>query len=189
MKKQMHFYFKSIVGIVVIVFLLLLAQSSIVPVASVTEHENEAKNSTVDHTDSEQKEEELQEENTISHEKIIALTNRFMDKLVQKSGNNYKVANYHTKTELLDDFKEVASRDVANEYIEYYYQEKADGLYIVPTETPPWFNEKNDYDVVQLENNRVKVSQNNTNDLYGSYTVNFEFTYDSDWKITKITHS
>ncbi|HLR41445.1 MAG TPA: hypothetical protein VK091_07185 [Virgibacillus sp.] len=127
------------------------------------------------------------EDQTLSHEQIIALTDQFMETLVQKTEDN-KVINFDTKEKLLHAFDDIATKKVASTYVDYYYYEEADGLYMIPTETPPWFNKENDYNVVQLGNNKVKVEQENESALSGSYTVAYEFTFDKTWKITKITH-
>src|SRR5690625_936512 len=126
-------------------------------------------------------------DHTLSHKQIVALTDQFMDTLVQKTEDN-KVINFDTKEKLLHAFDDIATKKVASTYVDYYYYEEADGLYMIPTETPPWFNKENDYNVVQLGNNKVKVEQENESALSGSYTVAYEFTFDKTWKITKITH-
>ncbi|WP_188453983.1 hypothetical protein [Virgibacillus oceani] len=123
-----------------------------------------------------------------SQNEVIAISNEFEDLLVQKADNNFKVINYRTKKDLLDSFAEIASRDVAAKYVDFYFNEKQDGLYVVPTELPPWLNEENNYDMIQLEKNKVKVVQTNKSNFYGDYTVAIEFTFDSKWKITSIVY-
>ena len=125
----------------------------------------------------------------ISDEEITNLTNQFMVKLVQEVDENYKVINFDTKESLKASFDHIANRDVINEYIDFYYEETKEGLFILPTELPPWFIEKNDYDMIQLKGNQVKVIQENDTDLYAQYTITFEFTFDGKdhWKITNIS--
>ncbi len=125
---------------------------------------------------------------TITHEEITELTKQFMDKLVQETDDDYKVLHFDTKEALEASFDNIAKRDVAVEYIDFYYEETANGLYILPTETPPWFIEKNDYDVIQSNHNQVEVVQENEADLYGQYTITYELSFDDNdgWKITKI---
>src|SRR5699024_3713368 len=101
------------------------------------------------------------QDHTLSHEQIITLTDQFMETLVQQTKDNNKVVNYHTKEELLAAFDKISTKEVALTYVDFYYHEDVDGLYIIPTETPPWFNKENDYDMVQLDNNKVKVEQEN----------------------------
>src|SRR5690625_4379047 len=97
-------------------------------------------------------------DHTLSHKQIVALTDQFMDTLVQKTKDT-KVINFDTKEELLHAFDGITTKEVALTYVDYYYYEEADGLYMIPTETPPWFNKENDYNVVQLGNGKAKVDR------------------------------
>jgi type IV secretory pathway component VirB8 len=128
-------------------------------------------------------------EKTISHDEIVRLTDNFMNLILQDITEEYKVIQYQSKESLLQAFEEVSTREVAKPFVDFYFYEENDGLYIVPTETPPWFNKQNGYDVVQLDYNKVLIQQENELELYGNYTVEFELTYqDQGWRITKITH-
>ncbi|WP_373893128.1 hypothetical protein ACUL41_06940 [Virgibacillus natechei] len=132
-------------------------------------------------------EEDQQKEEHITHEEVISLTNNFMDILVQDTDENYKVVNYDTKDELLNAFEQITTRETAKVYVDYFYKEGSDGLYILPTETPPWFMEENEYDMVQLDNKQVKVVQENQSFFYDEYEIEMEFTFDKEWKITNIS--
>ncbi len=123
----------------------------------------------------------------LTHKQVVAVTDEFMNTLVQDVDANYKVTNYKTKKALLTAFEEVTIRDIATDYIDYYYDEKADGLYIVPTETPPWFMKENPYTRKQTDKNKAQVKQTNNAYMYGTYTIILNFSYGSDWKITNIT--
>lgn len=147
------------------------------------EHANEQEG------ESEATQESQEIEVDISHEEIVSLTEQFMDTIVQDTDNNYQIIHYHTKNELLDEFEKISTREVAEPYVDFYFEEKEDGLYIIPTETPPWFNPNNDYDIIP-SNNKVVIIQNNKTDLDGKYTIQYEFTHGADgWKITEIEHS
>ncbi|UJL45128.1 hypothetical protein KFZ58_11950 [Virgibacillus sp. NKC19-16] len=132
-------------------------------------------------------EEDQQKEEHITHEEVISLTGEFMDILVQEADENYKVVNYDTKDELLNAFEQVTTRETAKIYVDYFYREEADGLYILPTETPPWFMEENEYDMVQLDNKQVKVVQENQSFFYDEYEIEIEFSFEKEWKITNIS--
>lgn len=125
---------------------------------------------------------------TATHEEIVKLTDQFMEILVQDINENYKVIAYQSKEELLEAFEEVTTKEVAKVYVDFYYEEKDDGLYIIPTETPPWFMEENPYDMVQLNNEQIKISQTNETVFYDAYSIEIELSFDEKWKITKITH-
>ncbi|AIF45485.1 hypothetical protein [Virgibacillus sp. SK37] len=137
----------------------------------------------------EETQEESEKTHEITHREITDKTSRFMEILVQKVDDNYKVKQYQTKTDLLKAFEEVATNDVAQPYVDYYYDEKSDGLYIFPTETPAWFVEENAYDIIQVEGNKAKVIQENKSALHGTYHIEIEFTFQKEWKITDIKHS
>lgn len=139
--------------------------------------------------DSPEKDEKLRKQ-TISHEEMITLTNEFMKQLVQETDDKYKVVHFDTKEALIDSFDHMATREVTTKYIDFYYEELNDGLYIIPTETPPWFIEENAYDMIQSNEDQVEVVQENQTDLYGQYKITYEFTFDhhNGWRITKISY-
>ena len=126
----------------------------------------------------------------ISHEQIVTLTSKFMELIVQDIEEDYRVVHYTSKNELLNEFKKVATREAAVEYVDFYFEERENGLYIIPTETPPWFVPYNSYDVVQLGNNKISIKQINQSPLYGKYSIQIEFTYSKEgWRITQIKHN
>ncbi|MFC4023682.1 hypothetical protein ACFOUV_07750 [Oceanobacillus longus] len=130
-----------------------------------------------------------QGEQKLTHEEVIKITNRFMDILVQDIDANYKVIHFDTKDELLNEFEKVTTKETAQQFVDFYYSEEADGMYILPTETPPWFLEENDYDMITVDASTVKVVQDNHTDLDGNYSLELEFRFDNDWKITNITYN
>ncbi|WP_208586356.1 hypothetical protein [Gracilibacillus suaedae] len=124
----------------------------------------------------------------ITHEEIVKLTDTFMDLLVQEIDDHYKVVRFDTKEELLNAFEPYVVKDAVKPYIDYYYEEKEDGLYIVPTETPPWFEKDEDYEK-ESKDNKVIITQSNENELYGPYTIEIVFEkIDGTWKIANISH-
>ncbi|UOQ85354.1 hypothetical protein [Gracilibacillus salinarum] len=128
------------------------------------------------------------EQKEISHDKIVALTDKFMELLVQDIDDQYKVINYQTKEELMKAFEPYVTKEAVQPYIDYYYEEEKNGLYIVPTETPPWFDKSNDYEK-QTKDNQVIVTQQNQNALYGEYTISLTFEKINDqWKIVNISN-
>jgi hypothetical protein len=126
---------------------------------------------------------------TITQEEIVRLTDEFMDILVQETDENYQVKAFLNKASLLEAFNRVTRQEVAKSYVDYYFYEENGALYIIPTETPPWFDKQNEYDVIQLEKNKVLVQQENQSELYGEYGIEIKFTFaNQEWKITNITH-
>src|SRR5690625_3123088 len=58
-------------------------------------------------------------DHTLSHEQIIALTDQFMETLVQKTKDT-KVINFDTKEKILHAFDDIATKEVASTYVDYY---------------------------------------------------------------------
>lgn len=128
------------------------------------------------------------EQNTLTHEEIVSLTDTFMEILVQETDEHYRVEQFSSKEELLQAFTPYIKKEAVQPYIDFYYDEKEDGLYILPTETPPWFENEIVYDKERLENGNVQITQHNENALYGKYTIKMEFEYDEGtWKIANIS--
>ncbi|SDM12503.1 hypothetical protein [Sediminibacillus halophilus] len=125
----------------------------------------------------------------LSHAQLVSLTEKFMDLLVQETDENYRVMAYSSINELTDTFTKIAKPSVAKKYIDYYYEEKEDGLYLLPAETPPWFQSGAEYEMIESGDGTVKVVQDNQTDLHGSYTLELELTFDDSWKITDTKHS
>lgn len=157
------------------------------------------KKDTVDHVDAATNEDKGEYETTveeaevlipeITDEEITRLTTAFMDTLVQDiDENTYLVLNYKSKEDLLTAFESITTEKIGKLFIDVYYEEKEGGLYIIPTSTPPWFESENNYDVIQLDNRTVKVTQFNETDFYGDYQIELEFTFDESWTITDIVY-
>ncbi|MYL33806.1 hypothetical protein GLW05_09360 [Pontibacillus yanchengensis] len=126
---------------------------------------------------------------TISHKIIAKRTNQFMNKLVQEAGPNNKVKAYDSKNELIQSFQSISTTALAKEYVDFYYKEYNNGLYIIPTETPPWFNKEKEYQTKQLGNQHVMVIQENQSEMHGNYTIEIEFAYENDqWKMVSVNH-
>lgn len=126
----------------------------------------------------------------IQHEEIVQLTEQFMDKLVQKTDDQNRVLDFNNKRQLVNSFQSITTTSLAKNYIDYYYKEYNDDLFIIPTETPPWFMKDQDYEKTVAENGQVHVKQQNKTELYGTYTVEFTFAQmDGKWKIVNIKHS
>ncbi|KGP89781.1 hypothetical protein N780_10000 [Pontibacillus chungwhensis BH030062] len=131
-----------------------------------------------------------QEKEILTEEIITSVTSKFMDQLVQKSNQESRVMAYDSKKELIKSFSSIANKSVAKEYVDFYYKEYNNGLYILPTDTPPWFQENESYTTETLEDGRIAVTQHNTSELYGKYTVSFVFTHTNEgWIIDGISHS
>lgn len=131
---------------------------------------------------------EVQQDSQVSHQEVVNIMEQFMKTLVQDTDENYKVTGIESKYDLLKEFETISTEVIAKEYVDFYYEEIDDGLYIIPTETPPWFISDNPYDIVQIDEKQVQITQTNQSDLFGTYTIKIELTYHDNWRITDIKH-
>ncbi|MFC4404797.1 hypothetical protein [Gracilibacillus xinjiangensis] len=128
-------------------------------------------------------------ESTITHEEIAAIMDKFMETLVQEVDDQYRVVQFDSKETLISEFEPIAAKEVVQPYIDYYFEEKDNKLYINPTETPAWFVEDNEYNKKEISDKKVEITQANVSDLYGPYTIKVLFEKnEGQWKITNISH-
>lgn len=131
---------------------------------------------------------EEKEAKELTHEQVISLTDRFMEELVQNTDESYKVVNYQTKKAFIEDFTQLTSQEVAEEYINTYYVQEEDGLYVIPTSTPPWFVKEQAYEMERVAEDTFIITQHNRSELHGEYTLELKLTYQDKWKITDTVH-
>ncbi|MCP8617798.1 hypothetical protein [Salirhabdus salicampi] len=125
----------------------------------------------------------------LTHEDVVSLTRTFMDKLVQETDEQYRVIHFHSKRELVGDFRDVSSLSLAKRIVDLYYKEHDNQLYIIPTETPPWFVENQPYEQ-EIEGEQVKITQYNKTELYGNYKITLYFILDEQhgWIIEDVQY-
>ncbi|BAC14276.1 hypothetical protein ACFQ4N_00090 [Oceanobacillus iheyensis] len=128
------------------------------------------------------------ESSILDHSTITEKMNGFMDTLIQEVDSNYKVQAYQSKDELIQAFEQYTTEALASDFVSYYYEEKQDGMYIIPMDAPSWFQEENDYDMIKKDENTIQLTQSNYNEMVGEYTLVVDFTFQHDWKISKITY-
>lgn len=124
----------------------------------------------------------------LSDEELVAIMNAFIDILIQDIDDQYRVIGLDTKAELIDEFSSIAIAEAVEPYVHFYYYEQPDGLYIVPTELPPWFVEGQPYQKEMTDQGTVKITQDNFLEIYGHYRIEIELAYQKGWKIINIEH-
>ncbi|WP_067841570.1 hypothetical protein [Amphibacillus sediminis] len=124
----------------------------------------------------------------LTKEKVDEKTTAFMEMLVQETDQNYRVLEITSKAELIKLFDGIASPEVVAPYVDFYYDELEDGLYIVPTELPPWYLPDQSYEQFDYPDGTVVISQEANLDLYGTYKIEITFAYRDDWEIVEIDH-
>ena len=128
------------------------------------------------------------EEMTLTEEELVQKTEAFINIMMQDLDENYKVKGVSSKQELIEQYNDVVTQEALSPYLDFYFDEHNEGLYVVPTELPPWFMPDRPYEKTQLDNGNIVVEQENKLELYGRYRIRIEFSYEDDWQIIKIEH-
>ncbi|MRG85217.1 hypothetical protein [Salinibacillus xinjiangensis] len=127
----------------------------------------------------------------LTHETINSISQKFMDTLVQKTDEQYRVTNFQSKEELVQEFRDFASLSLAKEYVDLYYKERNNQLYIIPTETPPWLVKDHEYEISESQDGQATVTQVNSSELYGDYIIEMEFRFNEQngWVLHKVYYN
>jgi hypothetical protein len=117
---------------------------------------------------------------------VEGLAAAFENYLMQDTDENQKVTNYENKKELIHSFSGIAAPEVAQTYIDDYYEEREDGLYLVAKDSPTWFQENEPYNMEKIDDKHYKVTQEGENEMAGSYRLTLHFEYQSGaWLMTE----
>lgn len=128
------------------------------------------------------------EQHQLTKDVMIDRMEAFINILLQEIDHDYKVKGVSSKEELIAQYTDVISQEALRPYVDFYFEEDDNGLYIVPTELPPWFVSEMPYEMMQLDNGNIIVEQENDIELYGRYRVRIEFSAQDNWKIVRIEH-
>ena len=128
------------------------------------------------------------EEMQPDQDEVIRVMNGLEDTLKQDADDSYKLKHYATEQELTEAFEAYVTPELAAAFVDYYFRAAAEGVYVIPTQTEPWFQEENEYDMINISNHSVQVVQENENDMVGSYTLVVEMAFQNGWKIQDISY-
>ncbi|WP_226656128.1 IseA DL-endopeptidase inhibitor family protein [Pseudalkalibacillus hwajinpoensis] len=127
------------------------------------------------------------EAKTISVEKpnVEQLSTDLMDRIVQETDANYKVKEFQSIEEVEQHLQKVASKELASQIADVYFEERDGALYLIPTELFPWVNTDKPYELNQKSEFEYQLTQSNESDLYGTYTIKINFVYENNHWIIK----
>ncbi|SDC47157.1 hypothetical protein SAMN05421734_10979 [Pelagirhabdus alkalitolerans] len=130
----------------------------------------------------------MEQKDSLADEVIRDLTDQFIDRLAQPTDEDYRVQEFNTKSELIQSFSDIATEETVAPYIDFYYDELDDGLYIVPTSLPPWVDTEEAYTLDYESDEKVVMTQDVQSKMYGHYRIEITFGYEDGWRIVSIEH-
>ncbi len=118
---------------------------------------------------------------------LITLTDRYISLIKQEVDDDYRLINVATIAELYVSFDEISTREVSEAHVSYYFTETEAGVYLRPTELPPWFEKDVPYAVNRVSDKEVIVEQTVEDlELYGPYRITFHFNYTDRWRMSQV---
>lgn len=98
-----------------------------------------------------------------------------------------KVSNYNTKSELVDYISEIADKSLAKSYVDYYYSERSDGLYMNAQDKTEEIDFNRPYQFNKLDDSNYEIVQEGDNDFDESdrYRLTVTISYNNNhWIIS-----
>lgn len=115
------------------------------------------------------------------------LINEFSDRLIVDTDDDYRVKDFKSKEELINNLSEIMNKEVAKDYVDIFYREDTDGVYLVPTEGPLLLNFDLPYELNKKDDTTYYAVQENETVLHGKYKLTILFKYSNEkWIIEDI---
>jgi hypothetical protein len=113
-----------------------------------------------------------------SHEKIMEIEQQFFSMLFRPETveNSNEVMNYQSKEDLINDISRIADRELVTKFVNQYYREEGNKLYIIPQGMPPQILSHSFYEFNQIDKNTYEIIQNEGNVMMGAYRLTVTFT-------------
>lgn len=123
----------------------------------------------------------------LTEQRVLEIENRFFDLLFTPDSdiNTNEIKNYKSKQALVEDVSEIASLELAAAFVEEYFYEEDDKLYIVATESPAKILSDSSYELKQVDDTTAVIVQEEENVMRGAYRLTVEFSFQDDkWIMT-----
>lgn len=111
-------------------------------------------------------------EDVITEEKVLHIIDQFQNRLFVEVDDDLKVKSFNTKEELAQFIAEYAEKNLVYEFVDQFYYEDEDGLYIIPQSSPPLLDVHEPITLEQLNDERYLVTQAHQSEAYGELTFN-----------------
>jgi D-alanyl-D-alanine carboxypeptidase len=126
-----------------------------------------------------------EKQQTIQRPDYAQIEATLKDRLIQETNSQSVVKDFSTKEALIDYLNNVLATDVAKQYVDRFYIEENDGLYLETQDTPVWLNLDEDFQVNKKSKKEYRVVQHGENQLRGKYKLSITYEYKIEqWRIT-----
>ncbi|WP_456276426.1 LysM peptidoglycan-binding domain-containing protein [Bacillus sp. AK128] len=110
-----------------------------------------------------------------------------VDSIFESRNDELKIPNIESKQELVDHVRSFMSLGFSKWFAENYFEEKDDGLYVIPMDGITWLDTNTPYIIEELNEREVRVIQERETEMLGHrymiYTLHYE---DDHWVVDTI---
>ncbi|MET3696809.1 hypothetical protein SAMN05877753_101616 [Bacillus oleivorans] len=102
----------------------------------------------------------------------------------------YKVQEFQSKEEIVAEAEKFLTREFAQEVADLRYEDKEDGVYIIPMDGPVTLDETKDYNLEKVSGTEYRLTQEQTSDLHGNVQLEVIFVKQADhWVIQDVNEN
>ena len=110
-----------------------------------------------------------------------------IDAIFESRDENLKIPNIDTKNEMVDYVRSIMSLELGSWFAETYFEEKHDGLYVIPKDGLTWLDINISYNVEELNEREVRVIQERDTAMLGHRKMIYTLHYDGEnWVVDSI---
>lgn len=110
---------------------------------------------------------------------VEELEQQFVDLIYQETAEDQEVQNYDALGALKQDLQGIMMAPLADHYLEEFFYEENDNLYLTARDGPIQLNTEEDYQLEQVNDTTYKLTQTSSNELHGDYTLTITYSYEA----------
>ncbi|MDW7668785.1 MAG: S-layer homology domain-containing protein [Bacillota bacterium] len=125
--------------------------------------------------------EDMIETEAFTEEDAVALEAEFENRLFQETEeDSWVVLDFDNREDLVDYFAEIMDRELAESYVDDYYEYVDGELTLPPKDGPVMIIEDRDYELEMIHRRAYKLIQETETELYGHYTITITYHYENE---------
>ncbi|WP_101845615.1 LPXTG cell wall anchor domain-containing protein [Halobacillus sp. Marseille-P3879] len=110
---------------------------------------------------------------------VEELEQQFNDLMNLETNDDGEVVNYDSKDRLEEEFKSIMVAPLADDYLDTYFYEENDKLYIEEMDGPYQLQTDQNYDLEKVSDSQYTLTQEGENQLRGEYTLTSDYSYEA----------
>ncbi|SDK17576.1 hypothetical protein [Sediminibacillus albus] len=107
------------------------------------------------------------------------LEKQFNDLMNLETTENGEVVQYDSKARLEQEFKGIMVWPLADHFVDTYFKEENDKLYMREIDGPYKLNTNQDYTLEKISDTKYKLTQEGANQLRGEYTLTINYSFEA----------